>query len=68
LSEPRATPERKDAVLQMEVVILIGLQASGKSTFAQQHFATSHDYVSKDRQSNNGRPGRRQTQLITAAL
>jgi predicted kinase len=52
----------------MEVVILIGLQASGKSTFAQQHFATSHDYVSKDRQSNNGRPGRRQTQLITAAL
>ena len=52
----------------MELVILIGLQAAGKSAFAQQRFAASHEYVSKDRLRNNGRPGHRQDQLITAAL
>ncbi|HEY8745961.1 MAG TPA: ATP-binding protein [Chloroflexota bacterium] len=52
----------------MELVILIGLQASGKSTFARQQFATSHTYVSKDLLRNIGRPDRRQAQLVTAAL
>lgn len=52
----------------MELVILIGLQAAGKSTFAQQRFAASHEHVSKDRLGNNGRPERRQAQLVTAAL
>jgi predicted kinase len=42
----------------VELIILIGLPASGKSTFAQQHFAATHDYVSKDRLRHNGRPGR----------
>jgi predicted kinase len=52
----------------MELVILIGLPAAGKSTFAQQYFAATHDYVSKDRLRRNGRPGRRQARLLDAAL
>lgn len=52
----------------MELVILIGLQASGKSTFARAHFAETHVYVSKDALRNNPKPARRQGQLIDAAL
>lgn len=52
----------------MEVVIFIGLQGSGKSTFYQMHFATTHEYVSKDLLRNNRRPARRQLQLVEEAL
>jgi len=52
----------------MELIILIGLPAAGKSTFAQQYFAATHEYVSKDRLRNNGRPRRRQARRIDAAL
>lgn len=52
----------------MEIVILMGLQAAGKSTFYQTHFAQTHDHVSKDLLRNNSRPARRQSQLVEAAL
>jgi predicted kinase len=52
----------------MKVIILIGLQASGKSTFYRTHFAASHEYVSKDLLRNNSRPARRQLQLVEEAL
>ncbi|HZO73223.1 MAG TPA: ATP-binding protein [Ktedonobacteraceae bacterium] len=52
----------------MEIVILIGLQAAGKSTFYQTHCAYTHEYVSKDLLRNNRRPARRQSQLIEEAL
>lgn len=52
----------------MELVMLIGLQASGKSTFARARFAGTHVYVSKDALHNNKKPTRRQAQLIEAAL
>src|SRR5262245_2659975 len=52
----------------MECVILIGLPASGKSTFVRQQFAPTHDHVSKDLLKNNRRPERRQEQLITEAF
>lgn len=52
----------------MELVILMGLQASGKSTFARTRFAETHVYVSKDALRNNKRPPRRQVELIEAAL
>ena len=32
----------------MDVIIFIGLQGAGKSTFYQTHFATTHGYISKD--------------------
>ena len=52
----------------MDLVIFIGLQASGKSTFHATHFAATHEYVSKDRLRNNRHKERRQAQLIEAAL
>src|SRR5437764_70246 len=52
----------------MELIILIGLQASGKSTFYRSQFAATHLYVSKDVLGNNKHPNRRQVQLIECAL
>jgi predicted kinase len=52
----------------MELIILIGLQASGKSTFARSRFGATSQYVSKDLLGNNSNPARRQRQLIEAAL
>ena len=52
----------------MECVILIGLPASGKSTFFRERFAGTHDHVSKDLLRHNRRPQRRQEQLIAASL
>jgi predicted kinase len=51
-----------------ELAILIGLQASGKSTFYRSHLAATHALVSKDRLRNNRRPGRRQARLVADAL
>lgn len=52
----------------MELVILVGLQGGGKSTFYRQRFATTHTLVSMDLLRNNPRPRRRQAQLIAEAL
>jgi predicted kinase len=51
-----------------EVIILVGLQGAGKSTFYAQRFGESYALVSKDRLRNNRRPERRQQQLIREAL
>lgn len=52
----------------MQLVIIIGLQGSGKSTFARTFFADTHRYVSKDRMRNTRNKNRRQECLITEAL
>ncbi len=52
----------------MELIIFIGLQATGKSTFYRLHFAATHTHVSKDLLHNNKRPGHRQMQLVEEAL
>jgi predicted kinase len=51
-----------------ECVILIGLPASGKSSFYRERFAATHDHVSKDLMRNARSPERRQQQLIAASL
>lgn len=51
-----------------ECVILIGLPASGKSTFYRERFAGTHDHVSKDLLRNSRRPRERQEALLTASL
>jgi predicted kinase len=51
----------------MEVVIFIGLQATGKSTFYRQYFATTHELISKDLMSRRGKENR-QVQAIDIAL
>lgn len=52
----------------MELVIFVGLQASGKSTFFRARFAATHEHVSKDLLRNNKNRSKRQAQLIEAAL
>ena len=51
-----------------ECVILIGLPASGKTTFYQQRFAATHRHISKDHWPNAPRKDVRQAQLIRSAL
>lgn len=53
---------------RQELVVFMGLQAAGKSTFYRTQFAQSHQLVSKDLLRNNRRPGRRQRRLIIEAL
>ena len=52
----------------MECVILIGLPASGKTTFYRERFAASHELVSKDAMRRNRQPQRRQDELINSSL
>jgi predicted kinase len=59
---------KEEAHLARELVIFVGLQASGKSTFFRERFATTHEHVSKDLFRNNKNRNRRQAQLIEAAL
>ncbi|RSM77222.1 kinase [Amycolatopsis sp. WAC 01375] len=51
-----------------EVVILIGLQASGKTTFFRREFASTHVHVSKDTFPNARRPQVRQLRMLAEAL
>lgn len=52
----------------MELVLLVGLQGSGKTTFFRERFAATHEHVSKDNFRNNARPARRQRHLIAVAF
>ncbi|HYH67222.1 MAG TPA: ATP-binding protein [Urbifossiella sp.] len=52
----------------MELVILVGLQGSGKTTFYRERFAATHAHVSKDNFRSNPRPARRQRRLIAEAF
>ena len=54
--------------MNTELVILVGLQASGKSTFFRERFAATHAHVSKDLFRNNRNRNRRQGELAEAAL
>ncbi|MBN9523592.1 AAA family ATPase [bacterium] len=52
----------------MELVILVGVQGSGKTTFFRERFAATHAHVSKDNFRSNPRPARRQRRLVADAL
>ncbi len=56
------------AAMTAELVIFVGLQASGKSTFFRERFAADHEHVSKDLFRNNRNRNKRQKELIEAAL
>lgn len=47
---------------------MIGLQASGKSTFARRRFGAAHRYVSNDLLGNKSTLARKRRELIEAAL
>jgi predicted kinase len=52
----------------VELVIFIGLQASGKTSFYRHRFADSHVHVSKDSFPKSRNRERRQNRLIQEAL
>ncbi|MEO8971857.1 MAG: AAA family ATPase [Ktedonobacteraceae bacterium] len=52
----------------MELIIFTGLQASGKSTFYQTHFAMAYTHISMDLLQHNKNPRKRQLVLIEDAL
>jgi predicted kinase len=52
----------------VELAILIGLQASGKTTFCEQVLAANHVVVSKDRFPKSRHRQRRQMRLVEQAL
>ncbi len=47
----------------MELIILIGLQASGKSTFYRDRFAHTHEHISKDLLSRSKNQNKNQKQV-----
>jgi predicted kinase len=52
----------------VELVVFVGLQASGKSTFFHERFAGTYQHVSKDLFQHNRNKNRRQEDLLRAAL
>lgn len=52
----------------MDVAIMVGMQASGKTTFCRQVLAADHVVVSKDDFHNARHPQNRQMRLIREAL
>ena len=51
-----------------ELVLLIGLQAAGKTTYYRQCLADGYTHISMDLLRNNPHPARRQAQLLDEAL
>lgn len=54
--------------MRVQLVLLIGLQASGKSTFYRQHFAESHVLVSKDLWPNARKKQERMIRILRETL
>ena len=52
----------------MELIILIGLQAAGKSTFYRTHCAAPYEHISMDLLQHNKNPRKRQLALLENAL
>jgi predicted kinase len=57
------------APMTLEVILMIGLQASGKSTFCRANFAKTHTYISRDQFPKSVKnPAARQRLLMEEAL
>jgi len=52
----------------VELIILVGLQGSGKTTYYREHFAATHVHVSKDLMANARNRESMQMQQIDEAL
>jgi predicted kinase len=63
-----ATRELKFRHQPLELVIFIGLQASGKSSLYRRYFSRSHELISKDLMRNRKRKSARQERFLHAAF
>jgi predicted kinase len=54
--------------MQPELIVFVGLQAAGKSTYYRTHLAATHVHVSKDLMKNASNRDAKQLQLIADAL
>lgn len=54
--------------MSVELVVFSGLQASGKTTFYRERFATTHVHISKDAWQNARNKERRQRRLVDEHL
>jgi predicted kinase len=54
--------------MPLELVILVGLQASGKSTYYRTHFAATHVHVSKDLMKSDRHRDMKHRKMIEDAL
>jgi len=52
----------------LELIVFVGLQAAGKSTYFRTHLAATHVHVSKDLMKNTRNRDAQQQQAIEAAL
>jgi len=66
--EQNINRDRPASSTTLELIVLVGIQGAGKTTFAIQRFVETHVLISKDRLRNNRRPERRQQQLLAAAF
>lgn len=53
---------------EVEVILLIGLQGTGKTTFFRHNFADTHQHISKDNFRNAANREKRQLYLLNEAL
>ena len=59
---------RRRGWVRVELIVFVGLQAAGKSTYYRTHFAATHVHVSKDLMKNVRNRDARQLQTIDEAL
>ena len=64
----RRTSSEREPAAPVELVVLVGLQGSGESTFFRERFAGTHEHVSKDLFPHSRNKNRRQKALIRASL
>jgi len=49
-----------------EILIFVGLQGAGKTTYFSRHFSTTHELISKDRMSGAGKQARSLARIASA--
>lgn len=62
------TPDARNEEAPLELVVLVGVQGSGKTTHYVDHFAATHVHVSKDRMTSSRNKDVLQREMIEKAF